>query len=232
MSIPVAIFGFTDTLAAQLLSFLEASGKYDVRYFLSAFRDFDSEPLMQRSDSASLRIEYPENGRVFGLPLIVKDVYDRLVSDRIKNVFVIEDSGRDRARIFEQLKKYEISVESFIHKSVVLGANCSIGQGSVVFPNCYIGYKARLGICTVLQSGVSIDHHTWVGNFCDLNPRVSVAGLSTIGDFVEVNLAVDIVNRVTLGNNSRIGAGSLVLKDCSPNALYYGRPARQIRPQP
>lgn len=226
---PVAIIGVTDTLAGQMFAFLKASKDYHVRYFLSFNKIFNGESYESNESSPSGRISYVRNSSFLGLPVINHRVFERLLDDGINNVFVLEGNGKERAKIFELIKKHNISVISYIHPSTLVCSDCVIEEGAIIFPNCYLGYKAKIGRGSILQSGVSIDHHSWVGAFCDLNPRVTIAGLSTVKDFVEVNMCVDIANRVSVGTGSRIGAGSLVLKDCEPDTLYYGRPVKSIR---
>lgn len=40
---------------------------------------------------------------------------------------------------------------------------------------------------------------------------------------------VTILPGVTIGHGCIVGAGSLVTKDCMPNGLYVGSPAKRIR---
>ncbi len=54
-------------------------------------------------------------------------------------------------------------------------------------------------------------------------------GFTKIGNHCEINILVDIINRIRIGNFSRVGAGSLVLKNIGNKELHYGRPAKFIR---
>ena len=49
--------------------------------------------------------------------------------------------------------------------------NNDIGEGSIIFPDCYIGYKSDIGNCSIIHSGCRIDHHNVLGSFCDINPN-------------------------------------------------------------
>lgn len=50
-----------------------------------------------------------------------------------------------------------------------------------------------------------------------------------IGDNVNIGVAVTIIGDVKIGNNSIIGAGSVVVKDVPANCIVAGNPARIIR---
>ena len=65
-----------------------------------------------------------------------------------------------------------------------------------------------------------------IGDYCDINPKVTTGGLTKIHDGCEINISVDIINRIIIEKNSRVGAGSLVLKNIRKSELHYGRPAK------
>ena len=45
-------------------------------------------------------------------------------------------------------------------------------------------------------------------------------------------MSTTIINRIKIGARCRIGAGSLVLKDCEEGFLYFGSPAKKICKNP
>ena len=49
-----------------------------------------------------------------------------------------------------------------------------------------------------------------------------------IDDFFEIGMSVDIVNHIKVGKYSKVGAGSLVLKNIKEDELWYGRPAKHM----
>lgn len=49
-----------------------------------------------------------------------------------------------------------------------------------------------------------------------------------IGDNVFIGMNSVITRGVTIGNNVIIGAGSIVTKDCEPDSVYAGNPAKRI----
>ena len=134
-----------------------------------------------------------------------------------------------RSMITKKLKKKNIKILSFVHKSVKLMGINNIGEGTVIFPDCYIGYKTDIGKGCIIQSGTRIEHHSSIGNFCNINPNMCTGGFVKIGNFCEINISVDIINKINIENYSRVGAGSLVMKDIKKNQLHFGRPSKFIR---
>ena len=226
----IVIFGFKDGLVGQFLEMAQISKSYDIEYFISIEELPDLNIDHEHRKRPNSKTEFIENGEIFGAPIHVDSEYiGRLSSDNISKVFVLENDNNKRASIIKRLLKAKIDVLSFIHESVWLGGNNFLGVGVIIFPMCYIGYKADIGKGTIIQSNSTIEHHNVVGECCDICPNVTTGGFTYIGDFSAVQISTTIINRISIGQNCRIGAGSLVLKDCEHDFLYYGVPAKKIR---
>ena len=94
----------------------------------------------------------------------------------------------------------------------------------------YVSYKTDIGMGTIIQSNTILEHHNVIGKCCNINSNVTTGGFTFIGNFSTIHISTTIINRINIGDNCVIGAGSLVLKDCDKNSLYYGLPAKKIRP--
>lgn len=57
---------------------------------------------------------------------------------------------------------------------------------------------------------------------------LGASGKVSIGNNVFIGMNAIIARGVTIGDNVVIGAGSVVTKDCLPNGVYAGNPARRI----
>ena len=58
--------------------------------------------------------------------------------------------------------------------------------------------------------------------------RALKVGKITIGDNVFIGHKVTILPGVSIGDNTIVGANSVVLSDCEPNSVYAGNPAKFI----
>jgi acetyltransferase-like isoleucine patch superfamily enzyme len=63
-----------------------------------------------------------------------------------------------------------------------------------------------------------------------LNPQVRISGNSSVGDgnFFGVNSI--IIQGIKIGNNTRVGVSSVVIRNTQDGHLYFGNPAKRIRP--
>jgi serine O-acetyltransferase len=95
---------------------------------------------------------------------------------------------------------------------------------------------ARLGPGLFIDHGmgVVIGETAEVGRNVTLYQGVSLAGTSlkrekrhpTLGDNVVVGAGAKIIGAILIGDNSRIGAGSVVVRDVPPNSVVVGVPGR------
>ena len=86
-------------------------------------------------------------------------------------------------------------------------------------------------------SGVIIGETTVIGDNVTLYQGVTLGGTGkeqgkrhpTLGDNVMVSAGAKILGSFTIGENSKIGAGSVVLEEVPPNCTVVGVPGRIVR---
>lgn len=110
-------------------------------------------------------------------------------------------------------KGLQIGTYSFVGVNVVLdcSAPVRIGQG------CSLG----MGVTLVTGTHAVGPEHRRAGR--------NLASPVTLEDGCWLGANVTVLPGVTVGRGCIVGAGSLVTKDCLPNGVYYGRPARRVR---
>ncbi|MDL2295329.1 serine O-acetyltransferase [Lachnospiraceae bacterium OttesenSCG-928-E19] len=99
------------------------------------------------------------------------------------------------------------------------------------------GAKIGKGLFIDHGSGVIIGETTIIGNNVTLYQGVTLGGTGkekgkrhpTLKDNVMVSAGAKILGSFTIGENSKIGAGSVVLKEIPPNCTVVGVPGRIVK---
>ena len=109
----------------------------------------------------------------------------------------------------------------FIDNGVKIGNRCRIQNGALLYKGVEIGDDVLIapGVVTTNDHFPELPVDDWSHRFKK----------TIIGNRVSIGANSTIICGVTIGDNTLIGAGSVVTKDCEPNAIYYGNPAKFIR---
>jgi serine O-acetyltransferase len=98
------------------------------------------------------------------------------------------------------------------------------------------GAKLGEGVFIDHGMGVVIGETAEVGDNVTLYQGVTLGGTSlqkvkrhpTLGNHVIVGVGAKVIGAITIGDNTRIGAGSVVIKSAPPNATIVGNPGRVV----
>src|SRR5579872_3076652 len=98
------------------------------------------------------------------------------------------------------------------------------------------GAKLGSGVFIDHGMGVVIGETAQVGDNCTIYQGVTLGGTSlshgkrhpTLENNVTVGVNAAVLGAITVGANSKIGGGSVVVKDVPPNATVVGVPARVV----
>lgn len=119
------------------------------------------------------------------------------------------------------------------HIALYLSYRAKIKTGADIHPAAQIG----VGIMIDHGVGLVIGETAQIGNDCVLYQGVTLGGTGkdngkrhpTLKDGVMVSAGASILGPVTVGEYSKIGAGSVVLKDVPPYSTVVGVPGRVVK---
>lgn len=160
--------------------------------------------------------------RLYGRPIISKAPNSRIVLGQ--GVVLVSDTNYNEAGINHPviLATLEAGAE------IIIGNGCGLSGTSIVsVKKIEIGHETALGANTNIWD---TDFH-----FCKYEDRVRQKKVSQapsapihIGEHCWLASNVTVLKGVNIGNNSTIGAMSLVCKDIPANVIAVGIPARPI----
>lgn len=146
---------------------------------------------------------------------------------------------------------------SVIHFDCIIGNGVLINHNTVLMPDITIGDETYTGSCIVFEPhskigkrcGINANSH--ITGYLEIEDDVFIGpsvtftndlkmsyhrrdhGKNLKGAKVEygarIGAGATIFGHLTIGNNSIVGAGSLVTKDVPPETIVYGIPAKVIR---
>lgn len=94
--------------------------------------------------------------------------------------------------------------------------------------NIQVGDFCIFNLNSTISHDVVIDECVYVAPGAHITGNVQVGTRSWIGTGVAINQGSDKLKR-RIGADTTIGSGAVVVKDCEPNAVYVGVPARRIK---
>jgi len=114
---------------------------------------------------------------------------------------------------------------------------CDYGVNTYIGNNCFINFNCTILDCAEVTIGENVMFAPNVQLYAAYHPIIAeerikgpeLAAPIRIGDNVWLGGGVIVCPGVTIGNNTTIGAGSVVTKDIPANVVAAGNPCRVIR---
>lgn len=138
---------------------------------------------------------------------------------------------------FKVMIRYRLAHKLYLKKHYFLARWISQRAARKTGIEIHPGAKIGKGFFIDHGSGVIIGETTVIGNNVTLYQGVTLGGTGkekgkrhpTLEDNVMVSAGAKILGSFTIGENAKIGAGSVVLKEVPPNCTVVGVPGRIVR---
>ncbi|NSW87064.1 MAG: acetyltransferase [Syntrophobacteraceae bacterium] len=159
--------------------------------------------------------------------------------DVIQNISSYEPSPNHELilAILDPQKKQEIAMfllnkgarfYTLIHPSAIIGANVTIGEGSIICPNCILTSDLKIGRFVFLNTSSTIGHDSIIGDYCSINGKVEITGNVQIGSACLFGVGAKVIPGRKIGEGATIGAGSIVIRHVPAHTTVFGNPAKKI----
>ncbi len=138
---------------------------------------------------------------------------------------------------FKAILSYRVAHKLFLKKHYFLARWISQRSARKTGIEIHPGATIGKGLFIDHGSGVIIGETTVIGDNVTLYQGVTLGGTGkekgkrhpTLEDNVMVSAGAKILGSFTIGENSKIGAGSVVLKEVPPNCTVVGVPGRIVK---
>ncbi len=158
---------------------------------------------------------------------VIDDISYRDAVD--SNIFCAVGSGELRKLFALKLSRNSIIFDNLISPSSQLASSCNLGPGVILLGNSSVAANSNIGQCCLIQGFSVIGHDVLCGDFVSIYSFVFVGGGAVLGDGVTLYPHSVILPNVKVGENSIVGAGSIVVSDVPDNVTVFGAPAKIIK---
>ena len=106
--------------------------------------------------------------------------------------------------------------------------NYSMGKGNIFTSRCTISIAVKIGDFNIFNNGTVLGHDDIIGNYNSFMPNVNISGGVTIGDCNFFGVKSTVLQYLKVGNNVKVGANSLMMRNSKDGVLYLGVPAKKM----
>ena len=129
------------------------------------------------------------------------------------------------------------NIYSYIYNNLSKGVGYILYNRAKVKYGCDIAPTAKIGKNFKIAhiGGIVIGRNSVIGDNCTINNNVTLgmkdvssAAMPKVGNGVYISTGAKLIGEISIGNNSTIGANSVVLNSFGEDAIVVGIPARNI----
>lgn len=138
-------------------------------------------------------------------------------------------SGKRRKELFDKLKELGVNLPVIISPHAYVSKHARVAEGSIVMHGAIVNAGACIGKNNILNSKCLIEHDAETGDHCHISTGAIINGEGKTGQLCFIGSHATLAQTVTIGDNSIVGAGSLVLQNLEGNGIFAGIPALKVK---
>lgn len=140
---------------------------------------------------------------------------------------IATQESRFRKRFVEENSEFH-NWETLIHPSAIISSTSKLGSGCIVCANCNISVNTSIGDHCILNLGVTIGHDCEISDYVSLMSGTVISGHVIINESAYFGSNSTVVPGKRIGMNSKVGAGSVVIRNVKDNVTVMGVPAKVL----
>lgn len=148
----------------------------------------------------------------------------------VEAVYCPLGNNKLRVKFLRMAKDCELKTPNYIHPSVNLSPNVTIGEGVYILLGTSIMPHTIIKNYVMISMNVSLAHHNVLEEGVFLSTGCNFGASIHAHKYAYCGIASTIMTGLhELGEDCLIGAGAVVIRDVEPNAVMAGVPAKVIK---
>lgn len=136
-----------------------------------------------------------------------------------------------KKKIIMKIKEFYpwVKFAKLIHPKVDLNPFMSIGEGCIIYQQVMMTVDVILGDHVIVCASTGIGHDSVIKDYCDILWNCNISGHVTLEEGCFIGSGATIVQGLKIGPQTKVGAGSVVLKSTYGYCTVVGVPAKVVR---
>ena len=158
----------------------------------------------------------------YGFSVLSDDDIDTFQPDSVvlaNGIGALPYQGKRRA-LAARMRDQGYTFTTIIHPSAVVASDVELAEGVQVMAGSVIQSGTKIGIDSIINTGVLLDHDCKIAERCHLAPGVVCSGGVNIGEGTHVGTGVLVIQNISIGKNSVVAAGSVIYKNVLSNETF------------
>lgn len=106
-----------------------------------------------------------------------------------------------------------VKILSFVFENVIIGRDVTVGEGSIIGPNCVLTSNINIGNFVTIFDSTTIGHDSKINDFSTILGHVNINGKVNVGRYVVIGNNSSVASGITIADNYRISTGTSVKQD-------------------
>ena len=148
----------------------------------------------------------------------------------VEAVYCPLGNNKLRVKFLSMAKECELQTPNYIHPSVNISPNVTIGEGVYILLGTCIMPHTIIKNYVMISMNVSLAHHNVLEEGVFLSTGCNFGASIHAHKYAYCGISSTIMTGLhELGEDCLIGAGAVVIRDVEPNAVMAGVPAKVIK---
>jgi sugar O-acyltransferase (sialic acid O-acetyltransferase NeuD family) len=176
-----------------------------------------------RVEAFTVHERYIDDAELLGIPIVPFERLEEVHPPSSCELLVAMGYSRTnsaRAEMYEECKARGYSFLTYVHSSVKVWEESSIGENTFVFEDNVLQPFTEIGDDVVLWSGNHIGHDVKIGNHCFIASHVVISGNTSIGPYTFVGVNATFRDSINVGARNIIGAGAVIMRDTEEGDVF------------